>query len=147
MDDPSDIPGEEHESLRHRGFQITVQIHYSDYDASQWFFVKFWPIRQMSYDIYVRRAASSECKLETGDHAAIYCCMINFRVSGEHVVYAGIGALLSILSAAISMLWLSTVIVDMLAVYIFREKVVFYPNKFTEMEMPRDLTTAKAKGD
>ncbi len=84
IDRASDVPGEETESLRNRGFQLNVAIHYSDRDPDAWMLSNFWGVRAMSYDVHVRHAAQSECKKERHGVSS-YCVMINFRVSGERV--------------------------------------------------------------
>lgn len=140
---PSDVPGEEHETMRQRGFQLIVHIEYSDVDRTSSIFTNFWGRKpSMEYYVNVRHAASSECKVEMGEHFAKYCVMLNFRADGERVTFAGFGAILSILAQSVSMITVTTLLVDFLAVYILREKHFINEKKF----LPLDLDSPSVSG-
>lgn len=146
LDSASDVPGEEAEPKRARGLQLQVSIHYSDFDAAAWPpFTGVWPVRPFRYQIRVRHAEGSECKRETlsalGDVAS-YCVQANFAVTGDRVVFAGWGALLSILSHAAVLMGTATMICDVLAVFVFAERRLVYAQKYLEVEVPSKVTKA-----
>jgi hypothetical protein len=131
LDEPSDVPGEEGYSLRERGFHAIVSIRYSDVDDESTVFSNFWGrLPTLRYEVRVRRMLGSQFKWENGG-VSKYAVVFSFEASGQRVVFAGWGSILTSLSHAITLITITSLLVDYLAIYILRESTILYAEKFT----------------
>ncbi len=130
LDEKSDVPGEEEYTVRERGVHLIVRIFYSNVDDSAWLLSNVWGQKgELEYVISARRVLSSQYKWEDGQSAK-YAAMIHIRSTGERVVFAGWGAILTTLAQGVSLITVSSLLVDYLAIYVLREKKMLYPLKF-----------------
>ena len=134
MEEPSDVPGEESSSLRDRGSHFIVSVHYSDAENKESVHRNFWGRKAMDYEMRVRRVRESQFKVEKGVKGyAKYGVIFHFQSSGELVKFAGWASIFTSLAQSVSLITVTTVLVDLLAVYLFKESKVLYPEKFSQI--------------